>query len=301
MYTDEEGGFIHIVVGAAIGGVGNLAYQAFTGNIGSIGDGFAAFGIGAVAGGVGAATGGASLAAMGTASSVGGAIGAGALSGAVGGASAGFLQNTGNALYFQNSSLGDALGSGLQGALYGGLGGAVLGGIAGGIAYKPTNTTAPGNAVGTVADDAVNVAGSEIGVPGFRAQFPDILDDAGNVLHQGGSYVTQNIGTQTGSAFPSSAIGQGGLNLFKFGSHQATRSTGWRVGDRFLNLPSRGSPQLNWKQNSGFLRQEMKLGAPIHDTFLNSNGLPRATGGFLNAERFLLQSRGWSFNPSIRA
>jgi len=81
-YADPEGGFIHIAIGAVIGGVGNLAYQAATGNISSIGDGFAAFGIGA--GALGAATGGASLAAMGTASSVGGAIAAGVVSGGVG-------------------------------------------------------------------------------------------------------------------------------------------------------------------------------------------------------------------------
>jgi hypothetical protein len=109
MYSDPEGGFIHIVIGAAIGGVGNLIYQGVSGSIGSFGDGLAAFGIGAGAGALGAATGGASLAAMGTAGSVGAAIGYGAAAGAVGGATAGFVQNTGNALYFQNSNLGDAL------------------------------------------------------------------------------------------------------------------------------------------------------------------------------------------------
>ena len=37
---------------------------------------------------------------------------------------------------------------------------------------------------------------------------------------------------------------QGGLNLFKFGSSQATKGS-WKVGDRFLRLPNRGTPKLN--------------------------------------------------------
>ena len=192
-YADPDGGFIHIVIGGAIGGVGNLLYQGFTGNINSIGDGFAAFGIGAGAGALGAATGGASLAAMGTASTLGGAIGAGALSGAVGGATAGLVQGTGNAMYFGNQNFGDAFtGAGLQGALYGGIGGAVFGGIGGGIAYKPGGAAAPGGTVGTVADDAINIPADDILMDGYRAQFPDILDDAGNVIHKGGVNITKN-------------------------------------------------------------------------------------------------------------
>ncbi len=174
--------------------LGNLLYQGFSGNLGSGGDGFAAFGIGAVAGGVGAATGGASLAAMGTAGSLGGAIGAGALAGAAGGASAGFLQNTGNSLYFQNSSFGDALGSGLQGALWGFVGGAVFGGIAGGIGYKPSNVTGGTNAAATAGDDVYTV--------------------------------TNNLGVkiEVSPAIPSANQGPGGLDLV------AARQTGLYTG-----------------------------------------------------------------------
>jgi RHS repeat-associated protein len=89
---------------------------------------------------------------------------------------------------------------------------------------------------------------------------------------------------------------QGGLNLFKFGSSQATKSS-WKAGDRFLRLPNRGTPKLNWKQNSGYLRQEMGRGKPIFDSFRLSNGNLIPTGGFLNAERALLNSRGWIYNP----
>ncbi len=41
----------------------------------------------------------------------------------------------------------------------------------------------------------------------------------------------------------------------------------------------------------------MGNGNPIFDSFLNStSGNQIPTGGFLNAERKLLESRGWRFN-----
>jgi len=89
---------------------------------------------------------------------------------------------------------------------------------------------------------------------------------------------------------------EGGLNLFKFGSKEATSSAGWKSGDRFLKMFDQGSPKLNWKQNSAFLRSEMNLGKPIFDSYRLPNGNLIPTGGFLNAERSLLQSRGWLYN-----
>lgn len=56
-YVDEDGEFIHIIIGAVIGGTANLIYKAVSGQLHSFKDGFAAFGIGAAAGGLGAATG----------------------------------------------------------------------------------------------------------------------------------------------------------------------------------------------------------------------------------------------------
>jgi RHS repeat-associated protein len=57
-------------------------------------------------------------------------------------------------------------------------------------------------------------------------------------------------------------------------------------------LPDQGSSKANWKQNSGVLRQEMGKGQPIRDAS------PGDTAGqFLNAERNLLQDRGWTINP----
>ena len=67
-----------------------------------------------------------------------------------------------------------------------------------------------------------------------------------------------------------------------------------RQGERSLlsRLPDQGTPRANWKQNSGVLRQEMNKGLPIRDAS------PGDTGGqFLNAERNLLRSHGWTYDP----
>lgn len=56
-FTDPDGNFVHLIVGAIIGAVVNLASSALHGNIHSWGDGFKAFGIGALQGAVGAAIG----------------------------------------------------------------------------------------------------------------------------------------------------------------------------------------------------------------------------------------------------
>ncbi len=93
----------------------------------------------------------------------------------------------------------------------------------------------------------------------------------------------------------------GGLNLFKWKDKTSNAASGWKEGDRFLRLPNRGSAAANWKQNSGVLRSEMRKGNPIYDSYRNASGQQIPTGGFLGAERKLLESRGWSFNPSTGA
>jgi RHS repeat-associated protein len=105
---------------------------------------------------------------------------------------------------------------------------------------------------------------------------------------------------------------KGGLNLFRAGPDgNATRgaATGWKEGDRMLYLPNQGSAQANWAQNSGRLRQEMGQGNPIFDSYRDAaSGLqipagttPSSGGRFLNAERKLLESRGWQYTPSTGA
>ena len=100
IYTDPDGEWIHIVIGAVIGGAVNLTVKAFQGKINSWGDGFAAFGIGAAAGALGAATGGAAfLAAGGGAAGAGGFV-AGMAGGMVGSAYSTPLLSMGNSAYF---------------------------------------------------------------------------------------------------------------------------------------------------------------------------------------------------------
>jgi len=56
-------------------------------------------------------------------------------------------------------------------------------------------------------------------------------------------------------------------------------------------LPNLGSPQANWSQNAGVLRSVMNRGMPIRDASPGD-----IKGQFLNAERNLLESRGWKFD-----
>lgn len=58
-------------------------------------------------------------------------------------------------------------------------------------------------------------------------------------------------------------------------------------------LPNQYNDKLNWRQNSGVLRQEMRRNRPIRDA---SPGDKR--GVFLNAERQLLRERGWKFDTT---
>jgi len=96
------------------------------------------------------------------------------------------------------------------------------------------------------------------------------------------------------------AIGEsGGLNLFKWEEEgRISVSSGWKQGDYVLYLPDRILPKLNWKQNSGRLRSEMRKGKPIYDLHRHSTtGIQEETTGFLNAERKLLEAREWVYNP----
>ncbi len=71
-------------------------------------------------------------------------------------------------------------------------------------------------------------------------------------------------------------------------------------GERTLldRLPNQGSPRANWAQNDGVLRQEMGRGMPIRDASIDpATGELVSNTGFLRAERNLLESRGWTYDP----
>ncbi len=65
-------------------------------------------------------------------------------------------------------------------------------------------------------------------------------------------------------------------------------------------LPNQGSPQANWKQNSGVLRQEMGKGLPIRDASVDSAGNLTNNTGFLKAERNLLQNKDWTYSQKTQ-
>ena len=57
-YTDPDGEWFHLVIGAVVGGVINVASKGISGNLNSGGDFWKAFGVGAAAGALGAGGGG---------------------------------------------------------------------------------------------------------------------------------------------------------------------------------------------------------------------------------------------------
>lgn len=138
-YTDPNGEFWHIIIGAAIGGVVNWAANGCRFDAKGLGY----FGIGAAAGALGAGVGaGINVAMAGgsfSAGFMGTAVGvsstgfiAGAATGVETGFTSGFITNAGNA-WMGGSNFGDGLYNGLKGVGIGALSGGVLGGAIGGI------------------------------------------------------------------------------------------------------------------------------------------------------------------------
>ncbi len=144
-YTDPDGEFIHLIIGATIGGTLNWAFNGFKFNAKGLGY----FGVGALAGALGAGigagissmlpvvgttSGGFSAGFLGTsaATTATSSFVSGALIGGGAGLASGFTTGFGNDL-LQGGSFGHALG---QGGIYGAIGlgsGTLIGGITGGI------------------------------------------------------------------------------------------------------------------------------------------------------------------------
>ena len=134
--VDPNGEWLHILIGAIVGGIVNVAA-----NWGDIGGNFwefqKAWNLGAAVGATAALAGGAAsnavLAAGNTATTAGGGalgFGAGFTSGAAGGAAGGFVGGAGNS-WINGGSFSDGLRAGGFGALAGGVTGGILGGIGG--------------------------------------------------------------------------------------------------------------------------------------------------------------------------
>jgi hypothetical protein len=138
--VDPDGEWVHLAIGAAIGGTFNLLTNLD--NIDNFGDGLKYFGVGAAAGALAAGTGAGVSAAFAGGSFGAGFVGASAASatgfiaGAATGASAGIVnglvQGTGNAL-LGGQNFGDALGAGAGQAWRQGAIGGATGGLFGGL------------------------------------------------------------------------------------------------------------------------------------------------------------------------
>jgi|GEM_PF-2231390 len=135
-YTDPSGEFIHLIIGAAIGGVFNWLANGAQFNAAGLGH----FGVGALAGGLGAGIGAGfgalasrtSFSFMSSAALGAQGFGAGAAVGFGTGFTGGLVTGTGNSL-IQGENIGKALSQGFNSALLGGTLGGFAGGITGGI------------------------------------------------------------------------------------------------------------------------------------------------------------------------
>ena len=141
-YTDPSGEFWHIVIGAVVGGVANLAMGLHSGKVDNFGKGAAYFGVGALAGAASAAVGGGVSSAIGGGGFWAGAGGTsmysasscfvnGAAVGVASGAVSGLINSSGNA-WLEGASFGGGLKVGFIGGATGGASGALTTGLAGG-------------------------------------------------------------------------------------------------------------------------------------------------------------------------
>jgi len=149
--------------------------------------------------------------------------------------------------------------------------------------------------------------GSTLGLFGFSeykyksAYFVGLGLGAGSWFTGGGEAAAS---TKIGAKF----VEKGGLHLFKWKDGTSLLKPFNKEGDHFLYLSNRGSEKANWKQNSGYLREAMRSGNPIFDSYTKSSGelikeglINGKKNTFINAERYLLESRGWKYNASTGA
>lgn len=143
-YTDPDGEFWHIVIGAAIGGIANLTSGLLSGKIDTFGEGLAYFGIGAAAGALSAGVGAGVSSLIGGGAFSAGFLGttaaktavtsfaSGAVIGGSSGLTGGFITGAGNS-WMQGANFGQGLWAGLKSGGKGAFWGAIGGGLAGGI------------------------------------------------------------------------------------------------------------------------------------------------------------------------
>lgn len=131
LYTDPSGEWIHLVIGAAIGGVMNWAMNGAEFSWRGLGY----FGVGALSGALGSGIGSIVAGSIGVATDIGGAILKGTFSGVYGGYVGSFTNSAGNA-WMNNSNFQQGLQVGFDGGIHGAIGGALIGGVVEGIKFQ---------------------------------------------------------------------------------------------------------------------------------------------------------------------
>jgi hypothetical protein len=119
------------------------------------------------------------------------------------------------------------------------------------------------------------------------------LDD--NLLSLGGNLAGLAVPGITGVG---AALRGGKAGNLVIGKLDDLKPSSLKPGEFVLDWTNKSGTKSNWQENSSLLRQAMSEGNPIRDaSIVPSTGALRDSTGFLNAERNLLNSRGWKFNP----
>jgi hypothetical protein len=107
----------------------------------------------------------------------------------------------------------------------------------------------------------------------------------------GGRTATIEIQSARTLALPPIRQAQGGLVIGR--GAELSRPFALAENEYRLSWPATATTKSEWKINSGLLRQEMRKMVPIRDASPGNNG-----GMYLNAERNLLESRGWKYDAA---
>jgi RHS repeat-associated protein len=185
IFTDPDGEWIHILIGAIIGGAINLTVKAIQGKVHNFGDGLAAFGIGAVAGAVGAATGGTAFLAAGGGAAGAGGFAAGAISGMVGSAFSTPILSMGNSIYFGDPMI--TPGQMLTGIAAGGLIGGSVNGItalANGRTFMNGTLKPPPPSTVRPTLPSLNSSKPELNTDGMRAEIKTAVPDNQSAVYK---------------------------------------------------------------------------------------------------------------------
>ncbi len=93
---------------------------------------------------------------------------------------------------------------------------------------------------------------------------------------------------------------EGKLHIYKYNTKPNIRTA-----DAFrLDLPKKETPAKQWAQNSEKLRQYMRTQQPVYDAYrdpFSGRQVDAGTGSYLNAERKLLESKEWLYDPDVGA